>query len=140
MCAKIPENISDEDATFTVLASIALQGIRLANPTYGETFVVSGLGIIGIITAQLLKANGCEVIGMDPDINKCLITKKLGINTFHLESTEDPVSYCENKTNNIGVDGVLITASTSNNEPMKLLQSHVEKRQNSISWGNRIKF
>ena len=67
LCSTIPAGVSDEAASFTVLASIGLQGIRLAQPTLGETFVVSGLGLIGLLTAQLLIANGCRVLGIDPD-------------------------------------------------------------------------
>lgn len=70
MVAKIPENVSDEEAAFTVIGSIGLQGIRLLNPQLGETVVVIGLGLIGLITAQLLKANGCKVIGVDFDEEK----------------------------------------------------------------------
>src|SRR3989338_11624290 len=57
LCAKIPDNVSDEAAAFTVLGAIALQGIRLAQPTLGEYFVVIGLGLIGLLTVQLLRAN-----------------------------------------------------------------------------------
>ena len=69
LVAKIPKSVSDEQASFTVIGSIALQGVRLVNPTYGETIVVIGLGLIGLITAQLLKACGCNVIGLDFDRN-----------------------------------------------------------------------
>jgi threonine dehydrogenase-like Zn-dependent dehydrogenase len=70
LVSKIPDNVSDEEAAFTVIGAIGLQGIRLANPTFGETIVVVGLGLIGLITAQLLKANGCQVIGFDFDFNQ----------------------------------------------------------------------
>ena len=67
LVAKVPENVSDEEAAFTVIGAIGLQGIRLINPTFGETIVVTGLGLIGLVTAELLKANGCKVIGLDFD-------------------------------------------------------------------------
>ena len=70
LVAKIPENVSDEEAAFTVIGSIGLQGIRLINPQLGETVVVIGLGLIGLIAAQLLQANGCRVIGIDFDEKK----------------------------------------------------------------------
>ena len=63
LCAAIPAGVSDDAASFTVPASIGLQGIRLAHPSLGETFVVSGLGLIGLLTAQLLAAQGCRVLG-----------------------------------------------------------------------------
>ena len=70
LVVKIPDSVSNEDATFTVIGSIGLQGIRLLKPTFGETIVVVGLGLIGLISCQLLKANGCRVIGIDLDQSK----------------------------------------------------------------------
>mgnify|MGYP001392755270 FL=1 len=67
LCALVPDNVSNEEAVFTVIASVGLQGIRLSKPSYGETFLISGLGLIGQITAQILIANGCHVLGVDPD-------------------------------------------------------------------------
>ena len=63
LCAKVPDSVSDEEAAFTVLGAIALQGIRLVQPTLGETVVVTGLGLIGLVTVQLLRAHGCRVLG-----------------------------------------------------------------------------
>ena len=76
LAAKIPDNVSDEQATFTVIGSIGLQGIRLLNPTFGETVVVVGLGLIGLVTAELLLANGCNVIGFDFDNEKLELPKE----------------------------------------------------------------
>lgn len=118
LCAPIPAGVSDEAASFTVLASIGLQGIRLAQPTLGETFVVSGLGLIGLLTAQLLKAHGCRVLALDPDPSKCLLAEELGVEALNLSSGSDPVAWCIKRTLGIGVDGVIITASTSSNEPV----------------------
>ena len=118
LSASIPTGMSDEAAAFTVLASIGLQGIRLANPTLGETFVVSGLGLIGLLTCQLLVAQGCRVLGVDPDPSKCVLAETVGITALHLASGVDPVAWCVEQTDGIGVDGVLITASTSSSEPI----------------------
>ncbi len=118
LCAPIPADVSDEAASFTVLASIGLQGIRLANPTLGETFVVSGLGLIGLLTGQLLAAQGCRVLGIDPDPSKCALAETLGIKAIHLACGADPVAWCLEHTAGIGVDGVLITAATSSSEPV----------------------
>ena len=79
----IPDNISDEEAAFTVIGSIGLQGIRLVNPTMGETIVVIGLGLIGLLTAEMLVANGCKVIGYDLDDNKVVIAKEKGVIAFN---------------------------------------------------------
>lgn len=76
LVAKIPENVSDEEAAFTVIGSIGLQGIRLINPQLGETVVVIGLGLIGLIAAQLLQANGCRVIGIDFDEEKVQLARE----------------------------------------------------------------
>ena len=115
LVAKIPDNVSYEQASFTVIGAIGLQGIRLINPTFGETVVVTGLGLIGLMSAQLLKANGCKVIGLDFDANKVELAKSLGINAFDV-SGADPVPLVHGFTNDNGADAVLITASTSSNE------------------------
>ena len=116
LAAKIPDNVSDEQATFTVIGSIGLQGIRLLNPTFGETVVVVGLGLIGLVTAELLLANGCNVIGFDFDNEKIRIAKGKGITAINPSEGTDQVKFVESYTNGIGVDGVIITASSKSNE------------------------
>ena len=112
---KIPDDVKNEDAVFTVISSIAWQGIRLCNPTYGEKIVVIGLGLVGLITVQLLRANGCDVIGIDLDKNKCNIAKSYGATTVNpLE--DDVVQVINNQTNMIGADAVIITAATKSND------------------------
>lgn len=128
LCALIPDGVSDEAASFTVLASIGLQGIRLAHPTLGETFVVSGLGLIGLLTAQLMTAQGCRVLGLDPDPSKCALAEDLGITALHLASGADPVAWCLEKTEGVGVDGVLITAATSSTEPVHVAAKACRQR------------
>ncbi len=73
LCARIPDGVTNEAAAFTVVGAIALQGVRLAQPTLGETFVVTGLGLIGLVTVQLLRAHGCRVLGIDFDARKLAI-------------------------------------------------------------------
>ena len=116
LVSKIPDDVTDEEATFTVIGAIGLQGIRLANPTFGETIVVVGLGLIGLITAQLLKSNGCNVIGFDYDSNKVSLAKSFGINAINPTEGVDQVAYVLNATNAIGADAVIITASNKSNE------------------------
>lgn len=115
LVAKIPDNVSYEEAAFTVIGSIGLQGIRLANPTMGETVVVVGLGLIGLITVQLLLANGCNVIGFDFDERKVEMAIKSGATAF-IASSVDVVKIVEEYTGGIGADAVLITASTKSND------------------------
>ena len=115
LVAKIPEPVSSEDATFTVIGSIGLQGVRLLKPQIGETIVVLGLGLIGLITCQLLKANGCNVVGIDVDQTKCDLAQKWGISTLN-PMKNNPVKSVLDLTNEIGADGVLITASTKSHD------------------------
>ncbi len=118
LCAKIPSGVQDEDAAFTVLASISLQGIRLANPSLGECIVVSGLGLIGLLTVQLLTAQGCKVIGIDYSEPRQEIANSFGAQVVNLSKGEDPVKAAYQLTNGRGVDGVIITASTKSSEPV----------------------
>jgi predicted dehydrogenase/threonine dehydrogenase-like Zn-dependent dehydrogenase len=131
----IPDNVTDDEATFTVIGSIGLQGIRLLNPTFDETIVVVGLGLIGLVTAQLLKANGCRVIGLDFDQAKIDIAKAKGIKAVNLSDGIDPVNFVESLTNGIGVDGVIITASNQSNEIISQAARMCRKRGRIILIG-----
>jgi predicted dehydrogenase/threonine dehydrogenase-like Zn-dependent dehydrogenase len=111
LTAHIPDNVSDEEAAFTVISAIGLQGVRLIQPTFGETFVVIGLGLIGLLTVQLLLANGCEVIGVDIDSEKVALAQSFGAQGIQAGAGSDPVKVVEEFTNGVGADGVLITAS-----------------------------
>lgn len=116
LVAKIPDSVTDEEAAFTVIGSIGLQGIRLLQPTFGETIVVVGLGLIGLVTAELLKANGCNVIGFDFDSEKIRLAKEKGIDAINPAEGTNQVKYVMNVTNGVGADGVVITASNKSNE------------------------
>jgi predicted dehydrogenase/threonine dehydrogenase-like Zn-dependent dehydrogenase len=115
LVAKIPENVADEEAVFTVIGSIGLQGIRLCQPALGETVVVVGLGLIGLLTSQMLVANGCRVIGIDVDEEKCQIAQKFGLMTINPTADNNPVKIVQDITKNTGADAVIITASTKSN-------------------------
>jgi predicted dehydrogenase/threonine dehydrogenase-like Zn-dependent dehydrogenase len=128
LCAKIPDNVSDESAVFTVIGAIGLQGIRLAEPTMGESFVVIGLGIIGLVTVQLLRAQGCRVLGIDTDSSKTKFARKFGAKTVDLSSSDDPLAVALEFSRGRGVDGVLITASTKSSEPVSLAAKMCRKR------------
>jgi threonine dehydrogenase-like Zn-dependent dehydrogenase len=118
LCAKVPDAVSDEEAAFTVLGAIALQGIRLVQPTLGETVVVSGLGLVGLLTAQLLRANGCRVLGLDFDKSKLALASQFGVDTVDLAAGQDPVKAAEIFSRGRGVDAVIVTAATKSSEPM----------------------
>lgn len=128
LCAKIPDNVSYEEAAFTVIGSIGLQGIRLVNPCLGETVVVIGLGLIGLITAELLIANGCTVIGFDFDNKKVDLAKQKGVFAYNAANENDIVKIVEGKTNNIGADAVIITASTKSNDVISQAAQMSRKR------------
>lgn len=134
LVAHIPDEVSDEEATFTVISSIGLQGIRLLNPTFGETVVVIGLGLIGLVTAQLLIQNGCRVIGVDIDESKLSIAKKWGVIPFNPKDG-DTVKFVENETNFIGADGVIITASSKSNDIISQAAKMSRKRGRIILVG-----
>ena len=116
LVAKVPENVSSEEAAFTVIGSISLQGIRLMKPTFGECIVVYGLGLLGLLAAQMLLANGCHVIGIDIDESKCDVARTWGVNAINPASGNDPVKTVMEATGGVGADGVLITASAKSQE------------------------
>ncbi|MES2218846.1 MAG: bi-domain-containing oxidoreductase [Pseudomonadota bacterium] len=118
LCCKVPDFIPDEYAAFTVLGAIALQGTRLALPTLGESFVVMGLGLIGLLTVQLLIAQGCQVLACDIDESKVDLAKQFGAQTLTLAEGVDAIAMAQKFSRQRGVDGVIITASTDSNEPI----------------------
>jgi predicted dehydrogenase/threonine dehydrogenase-like Zn-dependent dehydrogenase len=134
LVAHIPDEVTDEQAVFTVIGSIGLQGIRLLNPTLGETIVVIGMGLIGLLTAQLLIASGCKVIGVDIDEEKLNLSKKWGVVPFS-PKTGDVVKFVELVTKNVGADGVLITASAKTDEIISQAAKMSRKRGRIILVG-----
>ena len=124
----IPENVDDEAASFTVLGAIALQGIRLISPTVGETIVVTGLGLIGLLAVQILKANGCRVLGIDFDTSKCELARQFGVEVVDLSKGEDPLAAAKVLSRGRGVDAVLITASSKSDEIVHQAATMCRKR------------
>jgi predicted dehydrogenase/threonine dehydrogenase-like Zn-dependent dehydrogenase len=118
LCAHIPNDVADDEAAFTVLGAIALQGIRLLMPTLGERIAVSGLGLLGLMAVQILEANGCQVLGIDIDSTRLAIAQKFGVHTVDLGAGEDPVAVSNAFSQGHGMDAVLITASTDSSEPI----------------------
>ena len=118
LCAKVPDAVPDEAAAFTVLGAVALQGIRLVQPTLGETVVVTGLGLIGLVTVQLLRAHGCRVLGLDFDADKLALARRFGAEVADLKSGADPVAAAQAYSRGRGVDAVIVAASTKSSEPM----------------------
>jgi predicted dehydrogenase/threonine dehydrogenase-like Zn-dependent dehydrogenase len=118
LCAAIPDSVSDDEAVFTVIGAIGLQGVRLAQPALGETVVVMGLGLVGLLTVQLLQAHGCRVLGCDFDPARLELARRFGAQVVNLGAGEDVVAAATAFSRGRGADAVLITASTSSNEPV----------------------
>ena len=119
LCARIPESVGDDEAVFAPLAAIALQGLRLAGPAIGERFCVIGLGLIGLIAVQLLRANGCRVLGVDPDPAKTALARRFGADVVDPDAAEDVLKSAESFSAGQGIDAVLITAATDSNQPVE---------------------
>ncbi len=118
LCAWIPDNVEDESAVFTVQGAIGLQGLRLAQPTLGETVVVIGLGLIGLMTVQMLRAQGCRVMGVDYDQQRLEMARKFGAYAVDSSASDDLVIGALDFSRGRGVDAVIITASTESSEPV----------------------
>ena len=128
LVASIPDEVDDETAAFTVLGAIAMQGIRLVNPTVGETVIVTGLGMIGLLTVQILKANGCRVLGVDFDSAKCELARQFGAEVVDLSKEQNPVVMARAFSRGRGVDAVIITASSKSNDIVHQAATMCRKR------------
>jgi len=119
LCVHLPEAVSFEAGAFGTIGAIALQGVRLAEPTLGESVAVIGLGLIGQLTLQLLKANGCRVFGLDLDASRVGLALELGADAAAISNEEAPKAIA-NWTSGRGADAVLITAATDSNQPVEM--------------------
>ena len=128
LVVKIPSEVDNTTASFTVLGAIALQGIRLINPTLGENVVVFGLGIIGLLAVQILRANGCRVLGVDIDPVKCNLAKTYGAEVVDISVGDDPVEAAARFSRGRGVDAVLITASSKSSDIVRQAATMSRKR------------
>src|SRR3990167_7582345 len=131
-CAKIPDTVSDEEAAFVVVSAISLQGIRLSQPTLGERYVVFGLGLIGLLTVQLLKAHGCRVLGVDFDSEKCALAKEFGAEISHPDNI---ILDAEIFSRGNGIDAVIITAATNSDTLLHQAATICRKRARIILIG-----
>jgi polar amino acid transport system substrate-binding protein len=119
LCVHLPEDVSFESGAYGTLGAIALQGVRLAEPTLGESVVVIGLGLVGQLTVQLLKANGCRAFGLDLDQSRISLALEMGADRAMVSSEAAPKEI-DTWTRGHGADAVLITAATDSNEPVEL--------------------
>ena len=114
LCAKVPEGVPDDQATFSVLGSIGLQGVRLIEPAIGERVAVFGLGLIGLVAVQLLVSSGAHVIGIDVDPARLKLAEQFGATTVNVAAGSDPVAAGMAFSRGVGIDAVLVTASAKN--------------------------
>ena len=120
LCAKLPDSVEFNEATFTTLGAIAMQGIRQADVRLGEAVAVVGLGLVGQLTMQLAKAAGCRVLGIDVSEAACELAKSCGCDATAIVPRDDVERIAAGLTNEFGVDAVIITASAETNEPIRL--------------------
>jgi predicted dehydrogenase/threonine dehydrogenase-like Zn-dependent dehydrogenase len=135
LCARIPDDVGDDEAAFTVLAAVALQGVRLAEPTLGENVAVLGLGLLGLMTVQILRANGCRVLGIDFDSNRLELARQFSAETVELGAGMDPVASAMAFSDGRGIDAVLITAATKSDEPIHQAAQMCRKRGRIVQVG-----
>jgi predicted dehydrogenase/threonine dehydrogenase-like Zn-dependent dehydrogenase len=135
LVAKIPDEVGFDEASFTTVAAIAMQGVRQADVRVGEQVAVIGLGLIGLITAQLLKASGCRVIGMDVSPQRFELALNLGCDQCIL-SNSDAVAAVQAFTRGYGADAVIITAATKSSEPVELAIQFARKRGTVVALGS----
>lgn len=128
LCARIPDKVEDESAAFALLGAISLQGVRLAQLTLGETVVVTGLGLIGLMTVQILRAHGCRVMGIDYDEQRLEMARGFGAYAVSASAREDVEASALDFTHGRGVDAVIITASTASSEPVSQAAKMCRKR------------
>ena len=120
LVAKIPDNVSFEDASYTTLGAIALQGVRQSEPTLGDNVCVIGLGLLGQITCQLLKANGCNVFGIDLSSRLVDLAKETAADNAMLRNDSNLLASVDEFTNGHGFDSIIITAAAPSNDPIEL--------------------
>ena len=128
LCVKIPDNVSFKQASFTTMGAIAMQGVRNANITLGSNVAVIGLGLIGNLTVQILKAAGCNVFGIDINEEKVLSAKKVGLDDGAERSDDHILDMINSFTKGYGFDAVIITAATSSTDPLNFAGTITRKK------------
>jgi predicted dehydrogenase/threonine dehydrogenase-like Zn-dependent dehydrogenase len=135
LCVPIPEGVDFEAAAFVMLGGIALHGVREAGLTLGETAVVIGLGLLGLLSLQLLAAQGCRVIGVDLDRRKCELARELGAELALVTGEDDVEETVVNLTHGLGADAVLITAASRDPRPVRMAEAVARERARLVLVG-----
>ena len=135
LCTKLPENVSFKEGAFGTLGAIAMQGVRRADSSVGENIAVIGLGLIGSLTVQILKASGCNVVGFDISDYKIEFCKKYCNGTYSIKKA-DIVTIKNKYTNGYGFDKVLITAGAKTNDPIVFALDLIRKKGKVVLIGS----
>ena len=135
LCVPMPEGVTFEAAAFIMLGGIALHGVREANLTLGERAVVIGLGLLGLLCVQFLKAQGCRVVGVDLDRQKCDLAKELGADLALVPGEDDVEAAVANFTGSLGADAVLIVSAGKDNRPILLAEAVARERARLVMVG-----
>lgn len=135
LCALVPEGVELRDAAFSTVGAIAINGVRQAQVAVGDTVLVIGLGLVGLLGVQILNAAGCRVIGVDIDESKMALAKACGAEATFLSADSGLPQAVEHLTNGRGVDAVYIAASTSKSDPMDMAGELVRDRGNVVVVG-----
>ncbi|MBO3798458.1 MAG: bi-domain-containing oxidoreductase [Thermoproteota archaeon] len=136
LCVKVPENVSFEEAAFTTIGAIALQGIRRADAKIGERIGVIGLGLIGLLTTQILKAAGCKVIGFDLNKDKVELARKVGADASYKADDVDTIKMAELFSDGVGLDAVIIAATSASSKPINDALKMIRKKGKVIVVGD----
>lgn len=120
LCVKIPEGVDLDEAAYVTLGAIAMQGVRIAEVTLGESVLIIGLGLLGQIALQILKSAGCKVLAVDIDESKVELARKFGADAAALRGKDDVKAIAEQLSRGRGIDAAIITAGTSSNDPIEL--------------------
>ncbi len=120
LCVRIPDGVEFDQAAYSTLGAIAMQGFRQAQPSVGDTVGVIGLGLLGLITVQIAKAAGCVVVGFDPDEERTKLAESLGVDAAAAGGTDEFAGQVERLSHGLGADAVIITASTRSSDPVNL--------------------
>ena len=132
LAVKIPDGVGFEDASCATVGAIAMQGVRQCDVRLGETVAVIGLGLMGILAVQMLKAAGCRVIGFDPAADRCALAAELGCDST---VTGDLVPAAAAFSGGQGVDAVLITAATHSDEPVTVAAEICRRKGRVVATG-----
>ena len=132
---KVPERVSAEEAAFVTLGSVSMQGVRLAKPNIGESVVVIGAGVVGLMAGQILMAAGCRTVVLDVSLRRLDLARSFGLETVLVGAEQDPIEEVQNIFSSEGADAVLIATSSSDDAVLRMAASIARKRAKVVLIG-----